>query len=134
MKLKTRHQLSTQFSMYSMTDIVFLLLIFFMLSLSFVTATGLSVDLPPSQTTHALTPQVSVTITSELDYYVDNQKITPLQLKNILQTKLNAQNNILLLQVDKSVPIEHMIKVADIANSLHAKVSVATTILTNHGT
>lgn len=109
-----------------MTDIVFLLLIFFMLTVSFVTPTGLTVDLPTSRTTNTLTPQAHVTITAALDYYVDNQKTTLSQLEGMLQERLSPQDGILLLQVDKSVPIAYMIKVVDIASSLHAQVSVAT--------
>lgn len=109
-----------------MTDIVFLLLIFFMLTVSFVTPTGLTVDLPTSHTTSTVAPQVYVTITATLDYYIDNQKTTLSQLAGILSERLSSQGSILLLQVDKSVPIEYMIKVVDIASSLHAHVSVAT--------
>lgn len=109
-----------------MTDIIFLLLIFFMLTVSFTTPTGLTVELPTSHTTNTLVPQVHVTITSALDYYIDDQETTLEQLGRILAKRLQAQNGILLLEVDKSVPIEHMVKVADIASLLHAKVSVAT--------
>jgi len=109
-----------------MTDIVFLLLIFFMLTVSFITPTGLAVDLPTSQTTHTPSPQVQVTITAGLDYYVDNQKTTLAQLAPMLQARLSSRNGTLLLQVDKSVPVAYMIKVVDIASSLHAHVFVAT--------
>jgi len=126
MKLKNSHQISTQFNMSSMTDIVFLLLIFFMLTASFVTPAGLPIDLPTSNTSVTATPQVSVTITASLDYYINNQPIVFSQLKDMLQKELPAQDGIVLLQVDKSVPIEYMIKVVDIASSLHAQVSVAT--------
>lgn len=117
-----------------MTDIMFLLLIFFMLTVSFITPTGLTVELPASHTTNPLVPQVHVTITSALDYYIDGQETTLGQLERILAERLNAQNGSLLLEVDKSVPIEHMVKVADIASSLHAKVSVATRTTHNGGT
>lgn len=126
MKLRTSHQISTQFNMSSMTDIVFLLLIFFMLTASFVTPTGLPIDLPTSRTTITTTPQAYVTITAELDYYVDDESVAFSQLQDMLQKKLPAQDGILLVQVDKAVPIEYVIKVVDIASSLHAQVSVAT--------
>lgn len=126
MKLKNNHKISTQFSLSSMTDIVFLLLIFFMLSASFVAPTALPIDLPASHTTHTTTPQVYVSITAELNYYVGNQLTTISELNHILQEKLPKKDGIVLLQVDKSVPVEYVIQVIDIASSLQAEVSIAT--------
>jgi len=125
-KLNTKHKIDTQFSMASMTDIVFLLLIFFMLTVSSVTPQALLIDLPLSNNADILLPQVNVMITADLTYYVDHQKTTREQLEGLLQQKLNTAQRFVLLQVDRSVPIAHMIYVADIAASLHAKVAVAT--------
>jgi len=126
MKLKVRHRINTQFNMSSMTDIVFLLLIFFMLTVSFVTPTGLVVDLPTSHSANTLSPQIQVTITSKLDYYIDNEPVKLEDLGSMLQEKISQKSNLILLQLDRSVPVQHMIQVVDIANSLHAQVSVAT--------
>ena len=126
MKLKTRHEISTQFSMSSMTDIVFLLLIFFMLTVASVTPQSLLIDLPLSNNTDVLLPQVNVMITADLTYYVDYQQTTREQLSGLLQQKLNPTQPFVLLQIDKSVPVAHMIYVTDIAASLYAKVAVAT--------
>ena len=126
MKLRTKHKIDTQFSMSSMTDIVFLLLIFFMLTVASVTPQSLLVDLPLSSNTDVVLPQVNIIITADLQYYVDDQKTTREQMEDVLQQKLNTDRCFVLLQVDKSVPVEHMIYVTDIATSLHAKVAVAT--------
>lgn len=128
MRLTTKHKIDTQFSMSSMTDIVFLLLIFFMLTVSSVApqALPIEIDLPLSSNADTLLPQVNVMITADLTYYVDHQKTTRESLESLLQQKLSAAQCLVLLQVDKSVPIAHMIYVTDIAASLHAKVAVAT--------
>ena len=126
MKLRTRHKIDTHFSMSSMTDIVFLLLIFFMLTVSSVTPQALPVDLPTSNNADILLPQVNVTITAALDYYVDQQKTTREQLAGLLQQKLDQDQRLVLLQVDKSVPIAHVIYVTDLAALLQAQVAVAT--------
>lgn len=109
-----------------MTDIVFLLLIFFMLTVSSVTPQALPVDLPTSDNADILLPQVNVTITAALNYYVDQQKTTSEQLEGLLKQKLAKGQRFVLLQVDKSVPVAYMIYVTDIAASLQAKVAVAT--------
>jgi biopolymer transport protein ExbD len=127
MKLRTKNQIDTQFSMSSMTDIVFLLLIFFMLTAAPITPQALPIDLPmSSNATDILLPQVSVMITADLTYYVDEQKTTRDQLADLLQKKLMTDQRSVLLQVDESVPVAHMIYVTDIAASLQAKVAVAT--------
>ena len=126
MKLRTRHKIDPHFSLSSMTDIVFLLLIFFMLTVSSVTPQALPVDLPTSNNADILLPQVNVTITADLNYYVDQQKTTSEQLEGLLKQKLAKGQRFVLLQVDKSVPVAHMIYVTDIAASLQAKVAVAT--------
>jgi biopolymer transport protein ExbD len=127
MKLNTKHQIDPQFSMSSMTDIVFLLLIFFMLTVTSVAPQALLIDLPmSSNATDISSPQVNVMITADLTYYVDYQRTTREQLAGLLQHKLVADQRSVLLQVDESVPVAHMIYVTDIAASLHAKVAVAT--------
>lgn len=126
MKLTNNHKIETQFSMSSMTDIVFLLLIFFMLTVSSATNEGLPVDLPQSNNADTLTPQVNITITADLNYYINEQKIKKEQLEERLKQKINASQMLVLLQIDKSVPVAHMIYVTDIAAALHAKISVAT--------
>ncbi len=127
MKLNRKYEIDTQFSMSSMTDIVFLLLIFFMLTVSSVTPRSLRIDLPLSNNADTLLPQVNVMITADLAYYVDDQKTTQEQLEGLLQQKFNTTTQrLVLLQVDQSVPVAHVVYVTDIAVSLHAKVAVAT--------
>lgn len=126
MKLTNKHKIDNQFSMSSMTDIVFLLLIFFMLTVSSVTNQGLPVDLPQSNNAEVQIPQVNVTITADLNYYINQQKIKKEQLEEHLKQKLDKTQPLVLLQIDKSVPVAHMIYVTDIAAALKAKVSVAT--------
>jgi biopolymer transport protein ExbD len=126
MKLNTNHKIDTQFSMSSMTDIVFLLLIFFMLTVASVPPQALVIDLPHSNNADTLLPQVNVMITADLTYYIDHQKTTREQLEGLLQQKLSTTQRVVLLHIDKSVPVAHMIYVTDIAASLHAKVAVAT--------
>jgi len=126
MKLSNQHRIDPQFSMSSMTDVVFLLLIFFLLTVASVTPQALPIDLPVSSNTDTLLPQVNVMITADLCYYVDNQPTDRAQLESVLQQKLNTDQRFVLLQVDKSVPIAQVVYVTDIAASLHAKVAVAT--------
>ena len=126
MNLGSKHKVDTAFSMSSMTDIIFLLLIFFMLTASFVTPSGLPVNLPSSKTSTIIMQKVSVTITKDLRYFVNDQRTNIRRLPDDLAAALKGQEGVVVLHVDKSVPTEHLINVASIATSLKAKVSVAT--------
>ena len=110
--------------MSSMTDIIFLLLIFFMLTASFVTPSGLPVNLPSSKSTTITMQNVSVSITADLKYFVNNKRVNRKDLENELRSELNGIEGVVSLHIDKSVPSEHLVYVAGIATSLKAKVSV----------
>lgn len=76
MGLQAKNKVDPAFSMSSMTDIIFLLLIFFMLTSSFITPSGLPVNLPSSETSDIVMQEVTVTVTKDLKYSV-NDKIVP---------------------------------------------------------
>lgn len=112
--------------MSSMTDIVFLLLIFFMLTSSFITPSGLPVSLPTSKASTLEMQKVSVTITKNLDYYVNDKKVSKAMLEGELKSKLKGNQGVVVLHIDESVPTQHLVHVAGIATALEAKVSIAT--------
>ena len=126
MDLKSKHKVNASFSMSSMTDIIFLLLIFFMLTASFITPSGLPVNLPSSKSSEIVMQKVSVTITEDLRYYVNDQKISRGALQSTLKSSLTGTDNIVVLHCDASVPVERLVEVAGIATALKAKVSIAT--------
>lgn len=126
MNLEPRNKISTEFNFASIADIIFLLLIFFMLTSTFITPSGLPVTLPTSKTSSIVMQKVSVTITPDLKYYV-NQKLTPAsELETMLASQLKGKEGVVVLNVDKSVPVEYLVRVAGIATSLNAKVTIAT--------
>lgn len=126
MALKSKNKVESAFSMSSMTDIIFLLLIFFMLTSSFITPSGLPVNLPSSKSSTIVMQKVSVTITPDLEYFVNDQRTAYSDLESALKNELNGNESVVVLHVDKSVPVEHLVNVASIATSLKAKVTLAT--------
>lgn len=124
--MKSRHKVDPAFSMSSMTDIIFLLLIFFMLTSSFITPSGLPVNLPSSKSTNIVMQKVSVTITQDMLYFVNDKRVAVSDLETAIKRELrNADEGVVVLHIDKTVPTEHLVKVAGIAASLKAKVSIA---------
>ncbi|MGK7392393.1 MAG: ExbD/TolR family protein [Candidatus Cyclobacteriaceae bacterium M2_1C_046] len=126
MGLESKNKVEPMFSMSSMTDIIFLLLIFFMLTSSFITPSGLPVSLPSSKAATVEMQKVSVTITEDLQFYVNDRKVTKSTLKAELNRVLKPGQGVVVLHIDKSVPTEHLVYVADLATQLEAKVSIAT--------
>lgn len=127
MAIKSRNKVSPNFNMSSMTDIVFLLLIFFMLTSTLVSPNALKLLLP-SSSSKTLAPQtVSVSITKELKYYVDETEVEFDFMEGLLQKKmLGNPDNSIILHVDKQIAIEEAVKVMDIASRNKFKMVLAT--------
>lgn len=129
MNLKSNSKLQTSFSMASMTDIIFQLLIFFMLTSSFITPASLPVNLPTSVEAPSVTPNVQVTVTTDLQYFVNNEPVESDEVGDKIAEALSqAQERIVVLNMDKAVAVQHLVKVASMVNKLGAKVSIATKI------
>jgi len=126
MNLQSRNKIDAAFSMSSMTDLIFLLLIFFMLTSSFVTPSGLPVNLPSSKASTIEVQKVSITVTKDLQFFVNEKKVTKSTLEGELTKQLGGTKGVVVLHIDESVPTREMVFVAGIATSLEAKVSIAT--------
>lgn len=126
MNLGSKNKIEAGFSMASMTDLIFLLLIFFMLTSSIVTPSGLPVNLPSSAASRIEVQKVSVTVTKDLRFYVNDKQVTRGTLEGELKSKLSGPGGSVVLHIDKEVSTEHLVYVAGIAASLEAKVVLAT--------
>lgn len=126
MNIKSKHKVQASFSMSSMTDVIFLLLIFFMLTASFVTPSGLPVNLPSSKSSKIILQKVSVTISQDRNFFVNDKKVSSSKLEMVLRNELSGKEGVVVLHCDKNVPVEDLVMVAGIATKLEAKVSIAT--------
>lgn len=129
MDLRSRNKVSAEFNMSSMTDIVFLLLIFFMLTSNFVTPSALNVNLPTSQVSNIQMEKVNVSISEDLKYSINDKIISRSALEKELSKAVSGlaeEERLVVLHIDKSVPTEHFVEVASMATKLNAKVSIAT--------
>lgn len=126
MALQSKNKVGSTFSMSSMTDIIFLLLIFFMLTSSFITPSGLPVNLPSSETTDIIMQEVTVTITKDLKFSVNDRVVSREQIKGELGPLLDGKKGQVVLHIDKDVPVEYLVEIGGIAAGLGANVSIAT--------
>jgi len=127
MNLKSRNKRSVEFSMSSMTDIVFLLLIFFMLTSTLVSPNALKLLLPKSSGQTLAKQTSSVSIDEHLQYYFDNEPVDFVQLESLISNAMSGDpEGTLVLNADKSVPIDNVVQVMGIANKLKVKMILAT--------
>ncbi len=124
MKLKGRNKVSPDFSMSSMTDIVFLLLIFFMLTAN--SPNALDLLLPKAKGKSTSTQNVSVSIDKNLQYFVNKERINGEYLEIELKKALEGQDKpTIILRAEESVAIKEAVNVMDIANRNSYKVILA---------
>ena len=127
MALKSRNKVSPNFNMSSMTDIVFLLLIFFMLTSTLVSPNALKLLLPNSKSKTLEKQTISVSINKDLDFYINENQVIVSNLENELKQVLSQQQEpAIILHADKTVDIEHVVKVMDIAYRNKYKIVLAT--------
>ena len=127
MNFREKKNKSFEFNMSSMTDIVFLLLIFFMLTSNFATPSGVSLNVPTSKNSKKVLPKITVSITKDLRYFVNQTEVFLKDLEYYLKNELPKSNpGSIVLAVDKDVPVQYLIDVASIATALKVKVAVST--------
>ena len=96
MALRSKNKVSAAFSMSSMTDIVFLLLIFFMLTSTLVTTNALDLVLPNSNAQTVKKQRVSLSINENFEYFIDKEAVELKYIEAQLIDKLAGQMNRLL--------------------------------------
>jgi biopolymer transport protein ExbD len=126
MNLRGRNKVDPTFNMSSMTDIVFLLLIFFMITSTLVTVSAIDVLLPNAIGKTENSKSVAVTITNTSLFYIDKTKVTAANLETEILRKVgtNKQKTI-VIRGDKEVPYKNVMRVIDIANRNKLKMILA---------
>ena len=118
--------------MSSMTDLVFLLLIFFMITSTMVTPNAIKVLLPQGKQQTSAKPLARVIIDKELNFYSafgneDEMPIDPEEITNFLKDCANKEPEMYVaLYADESVPYREIVKVLNIANENNFKMVLAT--------
>ena len=126
MDIRGRNKINPNFNMSSMTDIVFLLLIFFMITSTLVTTNALDILLPKASGKTENKKSVSVSINKNLDFYIDFKEVAENNLEKSLLNLLSKQDSpTIVLRAEEGVPIEKAVLVMDIANRNHFKVILA---------
>ncbi len=126
MNLRGRNKVNPNFNMSSMTDIVFLLLIFFMLTSTLVTVSAIDVLLPKAGGKTENQTSVAVTITNDASFYIDKTKVSNADLERELLTKVGTdKKKTVVIRGDQNVQYKNVMQVIDIANRNKLKMILA---------
>ena len=132
MALKKRNKINASFSMSSMTDIVFLLLIFFMVTSTLIAPNALKLLLPQSNNQTAAKPITTISITKDLKYYINDngalKRVSFSEIEPFLLNKYGEGNDdiYISLHADKSVAWEEIVKIMNICRRNKYKMIAAT--------
>lgn len=127
MAISSRNKVSVAFSMSGMTDIVFLLLIFFMLTSTLIHPQALKLLLPKSNNQTAAKPIVTVSVTNDLKYYIDDKPVNYQNLENELLKKVGSFDEpTISLHADRRIALQEVVKVMNIAKNNNFKLILAT--------
>ncbi len=118
----------TMFSQSSLTDIVLLLLIFFLLTSSFVTNFGIKVNIPKAEAGAQTENQfITVAVTKDSQYFVDGQLTSSGMLASAIRESMqNKPQGTLVLRADKDAIVDNAVRVMNIAQALELNIIMAT--------
>ena len=122
MAIQTRNKKSIAFSMASMSDLVFLLLIFFMLTSTLVSPNAIKLLLPSSNSRTMAKQTVTIYINDKFKYFVNENQVNLASLQDKIDNKIAGQVDAsVVLRADKSVPLQYVVNVIDAVNNINKK-------------
>ena len=123
MSLKRRQKISPSFSMSSMTDLIFLLLIFFMITSTLISPNAVKLLLPESNSKTMAKQNVTVYIDESYNFYVGEQPVGVADLEPMIAAGIEAgiTDACVVLRADKTVPVQYVVNVIDAVNNINTQ-------------
>jgi biopolymer transport protein ExbD len=128
MAIESRHKTNKNFAMSGMTDIVFLLLIFFMITSTLIVPAAQNIQLPESNNQTQANPVLVVSIGLDKTIYVDDQEYQLGELEGVLRKKLESYGEAptVRLNADRDLNMEEVFVFLEIAKRNRYKVILGT--------
>ncbi len=122
MAIETRNKIDAHFNMASMSDLVFLLLIFFMLTSTLVSPNAIKLLLPGSNSKTMAKQSLTVYINKSRNFFLEDKPVKPSQLEQQIYSRIRANTQAtIVLRADRSVPIQDIVTVIDAINQINAE-------------
>ena len=120
MAIKTRNKIGVSFNSSSMSDLVFLLLIFFMLTSTLVAPNAIKLLLPSSNSKTLAKQTITVYINDRFQYYIEETPVIDDELASSINARIAGQNDAtIVLRSDKTVPVQYVVNVIDAVNEIN---------------
>ncbi len=120
MAIKSRNKVEPTFNSSSMSDLVFLLLIFFMLTSTLVAPNAIKLMLPSSNSKTMAKQTVTVYINEQYQYFVGETQADETQLMDLINAGIgNDSQATVVLRSDKTVPVQYIVNVIDAVNDIN---------------
>lgn len=127
MNLRSRSKVSADFNMSSMTDLVFLLLIFFILTSTLVTSSALDIILPKSKAQTVKKKDIALTVNKDLEFDVNGTIVPYNQVEaQLLAATKGEEGAVVILRADADVPTGETVRLLDIGYRNRMKMIIAT--------
>lgn len=128
MKLQRRNRMASEVYSHSLNDIMFFLLLFFLIAATMATPNVLKMLLPNSKTSaQQVKHPVTIAISADLQYAVNDQIIPVEQLEATIANAIAGQTDpTAILKVDKTIQVQSLVDILDIGNRLKIKMVLAT--------
>jgi len=122
MAIRTRNKRNAEFNTASMSDLVFLLLIFFMLTSTLVAPNAIKLLLPSSNSKTMSKQTITVYVNKARNIFVEDRRVDPSNLENVLYSQIrNEESASVVLRSDKTAPVQDIVVVIDAVNEINRK-------------
>ena len=128
MNLRNKHKFSPEVSTSSMSDIMFFLMLFFLITSTLISPSVIKLTLPSSKNHQTVRKtEISISINKQLKYFLNNQEIPFTSLEALLSSQLKDKENVtVVVRCDNSIPVQELVNVLQIGNKLKIKMILAT--------
>ncbi len=131
MKLRSKNKFRPEVSTSSLSDIMFFLMLFFLITSTLISPSVIKLTLPSSKFHQTVRKtEISISITKDQKYFVNNQQVDlkglELELNNQLTKAGKSENITVVIRCDSSVPVQELVNILQIGNKLKIKMILAT--------
>jgi biopolymer transport protein ExbD len=128
MKLRNKNKFSPEVSTSSMSDIMFFLMLFFLITSTLISPSVIKLTLPNSKNHQTVRKtEISISINKDLKYYLNNDEINFSSLEQALSKQVtNKENVTVVVRCDNTIPVQELVNVLQIGNKLKIKMILAT--------
>jgi biopolymer transport protein ExbD len=128
MNIKRKRQFKAEVSTSSLNDIMFFLLLFFLIVSSLANPNVIKLLLPNSKSAQNLSKQqITISVTKDKNYYIDSKQINFNDIEPILKERISSLNEpTVILRFENSLTVQDLVDVLEIGNRLSVKMVMAT--------